>query len=156
MRVKIARVKDGRAHFAVRVAANGHVCEWTAHEEKAVAQSEEVAEKVVAFYQKHTVNTGDIHFYDVKADRPWRETLKGTKPPVPTPRPDDVKPSGAVADAIAEREEFRRQAIHLGDELERERELAEEAHAREEKLLKEVDEQAKKIAELEAIIASAK
>jgi hypothetical protein len=149
--VKIAREKGDKVHYAAYVDPRGHVLTWADDEAKCVPVGEEQAEKVAKFYDGR-VNGGVIHFVNAETGQPWRRPVHGKEPVKVDPKgltPAESKPDAGAA-------EYRRQAVILGDQLEAlriEHAAAETALANEKA---DNDRLRAKVAELEAIIASAK
>lgn len=142
MLVTIARRKAGSTHFAVKVDHSGHVAEWSADAAAAVPVRDDVADRVAAFYARRPLNAGTVVFAEAESGREYREPVRGTSPPAPKAKPGDPSPQAGLLEARAAAEEYRTQAVTLGEEVE--------------KLRAENTALRAKVAELEAIIASAK
>lgn len=154
--VKIARHKSGRTHFAAAVAPAGNVTAWSERPEDAVAVREELALAAVAYYSgPRGAGAGKIVFADAETGRPFRA-------PVECPEKKPTAP--ALLRPVPEKEgEFQKQAKVLGEQLEA-CERDNDALTAEVARLKavsagaeaEIERLRAKVAELDAIIASAK
>lgn len=156
MSLKIARVKNGVTHFAKTVEPWGCVTEWADDESRAARVSEEVAAKLAERHAR-TVNAGCLVVADAESGKEHAR-VKG------------VEPKKLPVKKVDAEGEFQRQARVMGEKVE---DLSEQLGEREkevERLKADRDawkQQAadldasnadltKKVAELEAIIASAK
>ncbi|HEY1188717.1 MAG TPA: hypothetical protein VGE74_13770 [Gemmata sp.] len=129
MQVSITRTKGGKTHHAVSVDAKlgsgpggrgtvtgtGAVTEWTEDPARAGRFPEEVAKHVAARYNGRA-NAGALTFRDERG-----KVLAETEAPEPKGAPgsalDAMTPR--MAELEAERDEFRKQAKVLGEEVER-------------------------------------
>ncbi len=161
--VTIERRKGDMSHFATAVAPAGNVTAWSLDPAQAVSVKEELALKARAYYETRP-EAGVILFRDTATGR-FSDELPGA--------PMDACEAIPLTDLTAERDEFRAQAVRLGDrvdELEEERlelmvandklraelkqqtEYADAAVAVDEARRKEIADLKAKVAELEAII----